>query len=447
MNKNAQFQFNDSMPVTYDDALPDSVDVVVIGAGVIGISTAWYLLKKGCSVLVCDKGRVAAEQSSRNWGWVRVMGRDPAEVPIAMDSLRCWEDLAAELGDGLGFRRHGIVYFASSDKELAAYEQWVEVAKAHDLPTHMFGRDQVSRFISSDQTNMHGGMFTGSDARAEPFTAVPTIARGVHERGGIIKESCAVRGIDIEAGRVTGVFTEAGLVKTQRVVCAAGAWSSKLLGNCGITLPQLTVRSTVVRTAVAPEVVKGAAGVGNIFIRRREDKGYTLASGVTEHTLGLGSLRHGLRFLPSFNASSEARLRIGRDATQPSLFANTWDMDRPSPFEQHRVLNPEPSVSDVKRMRANLAQRVPRLAGVPFEQAWAGMIDAMPDVVPVIGEVESHDGLFVASGFSGHGFGIGPGAGKVIAQCLTGETPDHDLSRFRLSRFFDGSTLVPGPAI
>ena len=74
-------------PVTFQDPLPASVDVVVIGGGVIGISTAWFLRKRGSSVLVCEKGRVAGEQSSRNWGWIRQQGRDAAEVPIAMDSV------------------------------------------------------------------------------------------------------------------------------------------------------------------------------------------------------------------------------------------------------------------------------------------------------------------------------------------------------------------------
>ena len=82
------FLFHDDSPLTFNDPLPDSVDVVIIGGGIIGISTAWYLLKRGHTVLVCDKGRVAGEQSSRNWGWVRVTGRDPDEVPIAIESIR-----------------------------------------------------------------------------------------------------------------------------------------------------------------------------------------------------------------------------------------------------------------------------------------------------------------------------------------------------------------------
>jgi glycine/D-amino acid oxidase-like deaminating enzyme len=88
---------SDKSPVTFNDTLSEAVDVAIIGAGVIGISTAWFLSKAGISVLVCEKGRVAGEQSSRNWGWIRQMGRDEAELPIVTESLNIWESLAAEI--------------------------------------------------------------------------------------------------------------------------------------------------------------------------------------------------------------------------------------------------------------------------------------------------------------------------------------------------------------
>ena len=95
--------FSDNAPLTFRDPLPTSVDVVVIGGGVIGTSTAWFLRQAGSSVLVCDKGRVAGEQSSRNWGWIRQQGRDAAEVPIAMDSVNLWESISREIGEDIGF--------------------------------------------------------------------------------------------------------------------------------------------------------------------------------------------------------------------------------------------------------------------------------------------------------------------------------------------------------
>ena len=121
--------FSDASPVTFNDPLPESVDVVVIGAGVIGICTAWFLARSGVSVAVCEKGRVAGEQSSRNWGWVRQHGRDAAELPIMMESVGIWESLAAETGEDLGFARHGVMYLAENEAEVAKHERWLDIAR------------------------------------------------------------------------------------------------------------------------------------------------------------------------------------------------------------------------------------------------------------------------------------------------------------------------------
>ena len=115
--------YTDQTPVAFQDVLPESVDVVIIGGGVIGISTAWFLATQGISVLVCEKGRVAGEQSSRNWGWIRQQARDPAELPIAIYSINSWEALSRELDTDIGFTRkignstglfHGQVWYGFS---------------------------------------------------------------------------------------------------------------------------------------------------------------------------------------------------------------------------------------------------------------------------------------------------------------------------------------------
>ncbi|MFT7460092.1 MAG: glycine/D-amino acid oxidase-like deaminating enzyme, partial [Planctomycetota bacterium] len=126
---------SDKSPVTFNDTLPEAVDIVIIGAGIIGISTAWFLSKAGLSVLVCEKGRVAGEQSSRNWGWIRQMGRDEAELPIVTESLKIWESFAAEIDEDIGFTRQGLLFLAEDEKDQKDFEEWVEVAKRHELDT------------------------------------------------------------------------------------------------------------------------------------------------------------------------------------------------------------------------------------------------------------------------------------------------------------------------
>ncbi len=444
---------SDQSPIHFQDPLPDQVDVVIIGAGVIGISTAWFLIKSGVSVFVCEKGRVAGEQSSRNWGWVRQQGRDAAELPIAIDSVNTWAQLSKETGEDLGFTRQGVLYLAHTDKELAKHEKWLEVAKQHQLDTRMLNSTEVDELITDNPGHWRGALYTASDGRAEPFKAVPGIARAVQRAGGAIRENCAVRTVDTEAGRVVGVVTEHGRIRAQSVVCAAGAWSSLFAGNLDIKLPQLTVRGTVVRTAAAPDVFSGNAAAHDIAFRRRMDGGYTIAvSGMNEHFVGADSFRYFFPFLPSLFASTKyLRLRLGNGAGEGLmkrlLHTRKWTEDDISPFEQRRVLNPPPSPIAIRQMHDRLGRNLPSLIGIAFAEAWAGMIDVLPDVVPVMDKVDAYPGLFLATGFSGHGFGIGPGAGRVMADMVQGRSAAHDLTRFRLSRFTDGSKIVPGPGL
>ena len=440
---------SDKSPVTLQDPLPESVDVVIIGAGVIGIATAWFLAKDGVSVLVCEKGRVAGEQSSRNWGWIRQQGRDAAELPIVMDSINIWAGLGAEIDTDVGFERTGVLYLAETEKELAAHERWLSVAEQHQLDTRLLSSAEVDKLISGKPGQFCGGLYTPSDGRAEPFVAVPALAKASQRRGCSIRENCAVRCLDIQAGRVAGVVTEHGQVRAAAVVCAGGAWSSLFAANEGIRLPQLTVRSTVARTSATADFFPGAAAANDIALRRRQDGGYTVAaSGLNEHLIGADSFRYFLQFLPALKASRAfLRLRAGAGLISRLRPQRRWNADEISPFEATRVLNPAPSPAAVRQMHERLDARFPTLKGIKFEEAWAGMIDVTPDVVPVMDEVAQCPGLYLATGFSGHGFGIGPGAGKVMAEMVQGKPMRHDLRRFAFARFADGSPMQPGPGL
>jgi glycine/D-amino acid oxidase-like deaminating enzyme len=112
-----------------------------------------------------------------------------------------------------------------------------------------------------------------------------------------------------------------------------------------------------------------------------------------------------------------------------------------------RILNPAPNMGKINRLLRNFAALFPELPPVRLKGAWAGMIDTMPDIVPVVDRAPTLPGLTIGTGMSGHGFGIGPGMGRVLAALVTGGTVGHDLTRFRLSRFSDGSPMVLGPNV
>lgn len=124
-----------------------------------------------------------------------------------------------------------------------------------------------------------------------------------------------------------------------------------------------------------------------------------------------------------------------------------WSAGEVTPFEQDRVLEPPSHGARVAKIQKRFAQRFPGLGQPAIKHSWSGMIDTMPDVVPVVDAVAQIPGFYLATGMSAHGFGIGPGYGRVVARMLAGLSAEHDLQRFRLARFSDGSKLDVGPAL
>ena len=441
---------------THDDwaygarqALPRSCDVLIVGGGIVGVSAAYHLARSGVSVVLCEKGRIAGEQSGRNWGWVRQQGRDARELPLMMHSMKIWRGLAAELGEDLGFTQGGCLYLAESPAELAHFETWLGTAAQHQLDARLLSAAQLSSVLNAAQARWLGALYTPSDGRAEPNRVAPALARGAARAGAQIFTQCAARGIERSAGRVHSVITEHGVIRTAALVCAAGAWSNLLCGSFGIDVPQLTVKGTVARLSPARKILEGEAYSNRVAIRRRADGGYTVAHGsLLVHSLVPASLRYARKFWPSLRQErSTIRLRVGKEFLTALRQPRRWDLSRPSPFERERILNPAPDSSVLGEIRAGLRASFPEISDAPFAETWAGMIESSPDVLPIISAIEAVPGLYVATGFSGHGFGIGPGAGAAIADLVRGATPAVALTALRLSRFFDGSVIRPGPSI
>ncbi|MEE8426307.1 MAG: FAD-binding oxidoreductase [Woeseiaceae bacterium] len=432
-------------PFEPPEGIPESADIVIIGGGIIGVSTAWFLARQGVNVVLCEKGHIAGEQSGRNWGWVRVQGRDTREMPIAMDSMRIWRGLAEEIGEDVGYTETGCIFTAKNDRQLSDLTRWIGTAREYGLDTRIITGDELRKHIRGSAISWPGALYTASDGRAEPHKATPAIARAAVRKGATVLTSCAVRGLDVAAGRVAGVVTEHGTIKTSVVLCAAGAWTSVFCRLLDISVPQLKVRGTVVRTAPGDDVLQGNVFDDRIGIRRREDGGYTVAHGsILDHPITPSTFRFALKFLPALMQEIKIlHLSVGRDFIDEWSTPKKWDLNSESLFEKTRVLNPEPNPRVVRGIRRNLDRVFPQLASSPIVESWAGMIDTSPDVVPIIGQHDETPGFHIATGFSGHGFGIGPGAGKAIADMLAGRDNSVDLSPFRLSRFFDGTPIRP----
>ncbi len=445
------FPFSEADPVRHSSPLPKTSEVVIIGGGVIGVSTALFLANRDVQVTLLEKGRIAAEQSSRNWGWIRKQGRDADELPIVIEACRLWQQLADECGEDIGLRQTGVTYLARTAKDMAGFENFMKIAAAHDLDTHLVDGDRVQSMMPGMNRRFAGAMTTPSDMRAEPWLAVPALARLAARKGVRIIENCAVRALDIAGGAVAAVWTEQGKIETSSVLVAGGAWSSLFLRKHGVSIPQLSVRATVAATEPLPEFHAGAAIEDDIAFRRRQDGGYTLAPGGSNLLyVGPDAFRHATKYLPSLMAHPFGTRYLPK---APAGFPDSWLTPREwtaetiSPFERKRVLNPAPGKSELDAIERGFNSLFPQLKPVRLKTTWAGMIDAMPDVVPVVDRVAAIGGLFVATGMSGHGFGIGPGIGRVVSDLIQGNEIGHNLQRFRLSRFTDGSPIRLGPAI
>jgi len=434
-------------PVHSDEALPARVDVVIIGGGVIGASAALFLAEKGVSVALCEKGHIAGEQSSRNWGWCRKMGRDPRELPLIIESLRLWQGMNERVTAETGFRQPGIMYLAETPAELSQLETWLDHARQYQLDTRLLTRAEAIELMPGLTGGWVGGLFTASDGKAEPQRAAPAIAEAARRQGAAVVTQCAVRGIETAGGRIAGVVTEKGRIGCASVVLAGGAWSRLFCGNLGIELPQLKVLASVMRTeplSGGPEI---SASGGLFGIRKRMDGGYTVATlGVRTIDLVPDNFRLFSPYLPAARLHwKKLRFRVGRRWVEEWRMPRRWALDEATPFERVRTLDPEPDPYVLNRAQTAVAQAFPLFRDLAVAERWGGMIDVMPDAIPVISPVDSVPGFFIATGFSGHGFGIGPGAGKLVADMVAGDPTLVDPTPFRLTRFTDGSNPQPHP--
>ncbi len=422
--------------VTPSDRLPDAVDTVVIGGGIAGVTAALELVERGQSVCVVEKGEIAAEQSCRNWGWVRRMGREPADLPLSMLSLEIWAGMGERIGAETGFCRPGIVYAAETERSVEGLKVHHANAQAAGLNTKLLTPEAFAALMPGHRTPVLAALYTEDDGRAEPAIAVPAMARALKARGGHVLTNCAARGIETEGGRVAGVITERGAVRCSAAVLAGGAWSRLFAGNVGIGIPALTVRSTAMRTKPVENGPTIALGDDRIGVRARQDGGLTLAyrGGALAQITPDGILLFHRFAAKAIANRQDFRFELGAEFLKSLRRPRQWSPEEESPFERERILNPRPWAKSLERARRELVRRFPALTAFEEADRWAGMIDITPDFVPIISE-SPLPGLVISTGYSGYGFGLGPGAGRLTADLVTGDTPCVDPAPFRLSRF------------
>ncbi|KKB62889.1 D-amino acid oxidase [Robbsia andropogonis] len=418
-------------------ALPVTADVVVIGGGIVGVFSAYYLAQRGLRVALLEKGRIGAEQSSRNWGWCRQQNRDARELPISTQSLDLWERFSQESGEDTGFRRCGLLYLSNDEAEIARWARWRDFARTVGVTTHMLDATSASTYGQATGKVWKGGVLSPSDGTADPAKAAPAVARALMKLGGTVHQECAARGLELAAGEVAGVITEHGTIRTKSVVLAGGAWASSFCRQLDIRFPQASIRSSILAVSAPAETLPAALHTSEVSLTQRSNGGYTLAisgRGRVDPTAQM------LRFAPQFVPMFAKRWRSLKPGNLEGVRGGhetlaRWRLDAPTPMERIRVLDPVPDKYAIALTYRRAVALLPALGRTSITHSWAGYIDSTPDGVPAIGETAQVRGLILAAGFSGHGFGIGPGAGYLVADLITGKHPEIDEKPYDPARF------------
>ncbi len=366
----------------------DGAQVVIIGAGVTGLSAAWWLAKNGVDTIVVEKGVIGAEASSRNGGDISHRAYEPPVVPLAAESLKLWPEMDDELGYPTEYSP-GSIHVAMDEEEAVWMKQSnIDWGERFDLPLDWWDADDVKEAVPLIAPETTGAQFSPRDGHANPQRTVQAYAWGFLDQGGRLYQHTAVTGFRREGGKVVAVETDKGEVEADIVVCAAGPQTGVLCEQAGAFVPVSPARVEIIITAPVESMWKGAV-MGNGLYGRQTMRG-NLAYGGGPHE---------------------------------------WvDVENQTPMK--------PNSPVVRNLARRLAELYPGAKDVPVIRSWACVVEQTPDMLPIIDFLDSPDNFMVATA-SAHGFGLSPATGKVISDMVMHGETTVDMSGLTYGRFND----------
>lgn len=413
---------------------PSRADVVIVGAGIVGCATAYYLARRGLDVEVLDRGEVGAEQSSRAWGFLRQQGRHVDEIPLAIEASRIWSTLPSELNADLDLVREGILVPAETEADEQRLIDGARAVRAHGVASRLLSPREIHELIPALAGEWRAGQFTPDDGHVEPRKATRAFVAAARRAGVRIRENTPVWRVETRGGRACGVVTPTGIVGADTVVCAAGIGTAPLTRTLGHSLPIQIVRAPVAHTERATRLTDIAVWAPRAAFRPLRDGSYYIGNGYraidAEHDLTLDSLRHLRHFLGAYAGHRDVlRLRLGGTFVD-ALRRNATTRGRHAPW-------PEPRVNTrlVEINQRGFHELLPQLRQIGTARSWAGRIDATPDLIPVIGSLPGVPGYIVAAGFNGHGLALAPIVARSVCELIVDGRPALDLKAFRPERF------------
>ncbi len=368
-----------------------TADLIIVGSGVIGCAAAYYSAKKGMSVLVLDRDQsVGNGGSSRNGGGVRQSGRDPRELPLAIHAVEhVWPTLSEELGVDVEYHKEGNLRLGKTEKHREILQGLTDRAVACGLNVRMIDGDEVRKINPYLSDEVTCASWCPTDGHANPLTTTLGFYKCARALGVTFLQGEEAIALEKVQGKLQRVVTKNNVYEGKKIIVAAGYESRFLTQTVGIDVPMYAELIEALVTEAEPKLFPQMLGTADAdFYGHQTNHGSFVFGGAS----GLEStnLDNGMRRTSSITAPCICR---------------------------------------------GIMKYVPKLADAKIVRTWAGYEDRSIDGVPVISPVEEVPGLILACGFTGHGFGISPVVGQLLAQLAAEEAPMLDLQAFRYDRF------------
>lgn len=396
----------------YTGSLPQHV--VIVGAGVIGAGTAYFLAKEGVKVTLVERRSPAYGGSGRNAGYISMITRSSGpQLDLAHLSRRLYAELASELSD-FEFRAAGALVYYFEEQEILI-DGFVAARRADGLELAMLDADRARELCPLLPDDIAGAVHSLSDACVEPRKLTEALVEGAVKHGANVVTGRVI-GFEMDAGRCVGVRTDDGVVAGDAVLVAAGPWTPEVLATADLAFPVSYLRMQLAETApvdVRFDVQTYGPSLFHEYVFVRELPGY-------DDDLVLHPLN---RIMPEVGL---LELIVQRDDGRLVLGC-------PIEFVESADAPGEPTVAGMAQTFGILGDHVPALQHIPVERIWGGVAPQTSDGLPVLSAVPGVEGLFIGSGHA-YGNTVGAGSARVLADLIVGRAPEVDVTPFRYDR-------------